>query len=194
MRWFLVMGVVLLLQPTPTVVTGQTPAAQQPTWTVGDTWTYNDPISRQVKYTVVATTPDYYVVEFLNGSNRSVVNVALDLYPKGSVTVSFQCPLAQGATWKRAVTGAAPDGHVGMWEITSVVETYEIITVPAGNFEAFRIKGRHCVVNGNTCGDYSTWYAPQAKFYAKIAWGPGYWPDALRGHSRELVSYQVHSP
>ena len=53
MKWLLVISVVLLLQPTPTVITGQTPAAQQPTWTVGDTWTYSDPLSRQVKYTVL---------------------------------------------------------------------------------------------------------------------------------------------
>ncbi len=196
MRWLLVMSVVLLLKPTPAVFAEQIPAAQQPTWTVGDTWTYNDPLSRQVKCTVLAATPDYYVVEFLNGSNRSVVNVAPDLHPKGSIIVQFQWPLAQGATWKRSVTGPAPDGHVGTWEITSVPEAYESITVPAGTFEAFRIKGHHCVVNeGNACGDYATWYAPQAKFYIKMAWnGSGHWPDALRGHSRELLSYQVHSP
>ena len=101
---------VLLLLGGPAVAQ-QTPVAERPTWAQGDTWTYSKPRpAHQVKYTVLEVAPDSYRVEFLNGSIRSVITVEPDLHPKDSVFVQFQWPLRQGQTWKRTLTGVAPDG------------------------------------------------------------------------------------
>ncbi len=185
--------VALLLLGGP-VVAQQTPVAERLTWTQGDSWTWSDPALHQLKYTVLAVTHDYYTVEVIAGSDRSVVTVDPDLHPKDNIIVQFQWPLRQGATWKRTLTGVAPDGP-GEWEITSTVETNETVVTPAGPFEAFRIKANHCTTKNRMCGDLLTWYAPSAKFYMKVSWGSGgYWPPPFAGNSRALTSYQVHLP
>ena len=187
---YLLAATVLLLLSGP-VNAQQSPVAERPTWTQGDTWTYSDPLYHSVKYTVLAVTPDHYTAEIINKTDRRVVTVDLDLHPNDTTLIQFQWPLSQGVTWKRTLTGLGPDGP-SSWEITSYVEAYEAVVTPAGSFDAFRIKGYHCSIKYATCGDFSTWYAPSAKFYVKISFGPGYWPAALRGNSRMLTSYQVH--
>lgn len=172
---------------------GPAPSGERPTWTQGDTWTYSDPIAHELKYTVLAAAADHYDVErIIGGSNRSVVGVDTDLYQKDNILVQFQWPLSQGASWKRVLTGLAPDGNPGPWEVMSVVEAFETVVTPAGSFEAFRIGNHHCNATNHACGDFVMWYAPSAKFYVKLSWGSTYWPGPLRGQSRLLTSYQLH--
>ena len=183
-----------LLLVAGTVFAQQTPVGERPSWTQSDTWTWSDPAVHQLKHTVLAVAQDYYVAEIVAGSQRSTSTVDRDLHPKGNIVMQFQWPLSLDTNWKRTLTGAAPDGSTGPWEITSVVEASETVAIPAGSFDTFRIKGRHCNTKNNACGDFLMWYAPSAKFYVKFSWGTGYWPAAYRGASRVLTSYQVHSP
>jgi hypothetical protein len=190
---YLLAAIAMLLLGGGLINAAQSPVGERPKWAQGDTWTYNDPVTHQFKYTVLAVAPNHYDVErIIDGSERSVITVDHDLYQTGNILIQFQWPLSQGATWKRVLTGQAPDGTAGQWEITSVVEAYETVVTPAGSFEAFRINNHHCNTKAYSCGDFLMWYAPSAKFYVKISWGTLYWPQFYKGKSRELTSYQVH--
>ncbi len=193
MKYALAM-IALLVFSTP-VVAQQTPVAERPTWAQGDSWTYSEPgPAKQVKYTVLEVAPDAYKVEFFNGPIRNVITVDLDLHPIDSILFQFKWPLRQGTTWKRTMEGVSPTIGPVTVDITSTVEAYESVVTPAGSFETFRIKGRHCTIKANACGDFTTWYAPSAKFYVRVSWGAAYWPPPFGGNTRLLTSYQVHSP
>ena len=76
-------------------------------------------------------------------------------------------------------------------ETTSTVEAYEPVSVPAGTFDAFRVKGKQCNTTKNVCGDFLIWYAPRARMYVKISWAEArYWGNFSK-KSTELLSFQL---
>lgn len=198
MRVLAALGMVALLACW--AAAADVPVVQQPTWDVGDSWTYSDPAAGQLKYTVRESTPDHYLLEYQTPSATSTVTFERDLSQRGPKYLGFQWPLSQGSKWEQKVSGTVAGGAPSTWNITWSAETYESVTVPGGTFDAFRIKARHCNLtyqgSYSNCGDYTIWYAPKAKFFVKMSWGPSsYWiPQTISGKSRELLSYQLHSP
>ncbi|HLW59666.1 MAG TPA: hypothetical protein VKV57_07040 [bacterium] len=173
---------------------GQTPppVAQQPTWAVGDTWTYAGADGVPFTLTVRGVTPRQYSVESKTGANVRVVQVDLNLSLNAFST--FEWPLQLQKRWSsnsrapRGITGTETDDYT----TTSTVDAFGPVTVPAGTFPAFQIKGRQCNITKKSCGDFVIWYAAQAKTYVKISWASaGYWGGLLSGKSTELVSYKV---
>ncbi|HKV45947.1 MAG TPA: hypothetical protein VJT32_14940 [bacterium] len=172
---------------------GQTPppVLPQPTWAMGDTWTYRGVDGTPFTLTVRGVTPRQYSVEDKRGANVSVAQVDLDL--SLNVFSHFQWPLQMQKQWSS--NSKARPGNNGAetddYTTTSTVDAYGPVTVPAGTFDAYRIKGRQCNITRKSCGDFLIWYAAQTKTYVKLSWASAAYWGGLSGKSTELVSYKI---
>ncbi|HLW60243.1 MAG TPA: hypothetical protein VKV57_10035 [bacterium] len=192
-RWLLVIVLATALGASPTPSFGQSaaPVAQRPVWAVEDTWTYMGTDGGSFTFTVREVAPDHYTLEDHSGPNVSTFQVGFDFSP--SWYARFQWPLRMNERWSFSTEGPARNnaGGTDQFITSSVVDAYEAVTVPAGTFDAFRIKGSQCNQTQNLCGDFLVWYAPRVKSYVKISWiTPEYW-GAVAGKSSELLSFQV---
>jgi len=189
----LVLVLTVMLGLMPVTLFGQSPVrtAPQPTWTVGDTWTYMGANGSQYSYTITGVAPDHYLLEYKEGSSDSAVQVGFDFSP--GWFARFQWPLLLKKQWSFNTEGPAENGKSGVNKFTTsmTVEAYESVTVPAGTFDTFRVKGIQCNQTQPGCGDFLVWYAPRAKNYVKVSWiTPGHW--IVSGKSTELLSYEIH--
>jgi hypothetical protein len=168
------------------------PVAQAPKLMVGDTWTYKGADGAEFTLTVRQVTPTNYVMENKVGENVQTVQVGFDFSPNWFAR--FEWPLEVKKKWSFDTQG--PPGNDATksnnFTTASVVEAFERVTVPAGTFDAFRVKGTQCNhTQQDKCGDFLVWYAPRVKFPVKISWvTPEYWGVSER--STELLSYRVH--
>jgi len=188
-----VMQVVALLCLVALPVTGQppeAPAAQAPTWGVGDSWIFRGTANRPGTFTVTTVDADAYSVREDNDGRSSLVRISrtLEIEPPYSHRTYFMWPLRVGATWSYQFHG---DTFTGSDRYT--VTTYERVTVPAGTFDAFRIAVRECATERpSVCVGLTIWYAPTVKWYVKVAMDhSGNWVEAMRGKTVELLSYAV---
>lgn len=194
MRLLLILCAITVCLAGPAIAQQGADFSTPPTWSAGDTWTFRVFAGRQLTYTVLAPSATGYTVKFTppNGDS-SLVEYDKDLLPPASFqNFNFiwhpQWPLVPGTKpWSFTNTGISNRGQTSTWETTEQVDTPESITVPAGTFQAVRIKGHQCNRAGG-CGDFDIWYAPQAKFFVKIVWpNTRYWNG---GGTQELASYQ----
>jgi hypothetical protein len=165
---------------------------EQPVWAIGDTWTYSGrDDGKPTTLTVLGIAPDHYSVEQKAGSDINVLLLNFDFSP--NAYSRFQWPLEINKQWTFHGEGRSTNGMSGTnsYTTTETVEAYEPVTVPAGTFDSFRVRGRQCNdTQHNRCGEFMVWYSPQVKSWVKIAWlDARFWnyPKPV-----ELLSYQVH--
>jgi hypothetical protein len=105
----------------------------------------------------------------------------------------MQWPLALGKSW----TFSDTDAGVSIFG-KGIIDAYELVTVPAGTFVAFRTTIHVCAAEKSKggCGDSWMWIAPQVRNVVKWAWSTEpFWAQAqLRGVSMVLKSYSLSSP
>lgn len=186
----LVLVVIVIVSGTPWGPLGQAaaPVAKQPTWMVGDTWTYLMFGGQSETETVDAVGSDYWSLH--STAQDTDIAVKFDFSP--NEYAHFQWPLKVG---KQYAFDVPVPGLVrgAKFHTTWKVEAYESVTVPAGTFDAFRVGGNECrsTAPGAQCGEFTVWYAPQVKNRIRITLvTSGYFPNA--GKSEELVSYTLH--
>ena len=171
----------------------QSSAVDRPTWSAGDTWTYRQG-GKTTTWAVLGATENGYAVQ-IKSASPEIVHVTRDLLFDKSYYFHPQWPLAVGNQWTFTVedTAANSVGGTNTYEISDRVAGQESVTVPAGTFQAVHIRGKQCnATQQNRCGDFDVWYAPQVKFTVKISLiSSSYWSSVW---TRELVSYQVHTP
>ena len=188
MKYLIAVAVVFLLSIPSTFA--QEPMMPQPTFATGDTWTYKIQLGRNAAtatYTVLGVTSNGYAIREQSPDGTKTLSVPKNgnLTPEGA---QMQWPLSLGKTWSDNGTEQGMSIFV-----TATVEAYELVTVPAGSFKAFRVKVHLCTVKPpqGDCGDSFSWMAPEAKTFVKIEIGKERVWDQLRGSSMALMTYSV---
>ncbi len=217
-RWLSILGAALILIG-PAGVTQELRMAE-PTYSPGDTWTYSLEWPNRTHYTVTTTIMQadehaylirwkysdgrdehrFYPRKATGGDpgNLGVAPWLFSLQIVGSIesvdNLEMTWPIRVGQRWsiKYRFTDPNPPAPGGRFEIN--VDGYELITVPAGTFGAFRVLMRSCLdaLLASACGNMWMWISPQAKAVVKLevddAWR--IWGDQ-RGFMMVLVSYTV---
>ncbi len=190
MRTFLSAVVLMFLLVGTSTVGAQAPfSIDRPTWTIGDTWTYQTGTAH-LTFTVLAVAGETYVLQGEGGSSKWMVRPNRDLIWEDSHFFHPEWPLVPGKQWTFTTTGPASNGMRGenTWSTTETIVGMEPVQVPAGTFQAVRIHGKECNKTQGGCGDFDVWYAPQVKYTVKITKAGAYWADRT---PRELVSFKV---
>jgi hypothetical protein len=169
--------------------------ANRPTWTTGNTWSYQEG-DETATWTVLGATQDGYLVGLTTAPPVRTYTYRFDRDLIFSQALYFhpKWPLTPGDKWSYTASGPAYNGIGGtnVWVTRVTAVGWESVTVPAGRFIAFRIHGQQCDVTQNACGDFDVWYSPQAKYTVKISYSAApYWSHDIRGLSRVLTSYKV---
>lgn len=184
--------------------------AELPRVKVGDNWTYqrNDLVTRdkggRSSVTVESVDADKIVVRLLKSTatytrewnQTSTTQGGQETYRATPAFAKYRFPLEVGKQWEsrfKTQSGGGVTGHD--WRFTVKVEAVEKVTVPAGTFEAFRLRLDGWYTCNLGCNWSSRrretfWYAPAVNYEIKreveaVAQGTGYW-DVQR---YELVSF-----
>ena len=167
----------------------------RPTWTTGDTWSYQEG-DETATWTVLGATQDGYLVGLTTAPpvRTHTYRFDRDLIFSQALYFHPKWPLIPGDNWSYTANGPAYNriGGNNVWVTHVMAVGWESVTVPAGRFISFRIHGQQCDVTQNACGDFEVWYSPQAKYTVKISYSAApYWSHDIRGVSRVLTSYKV---
>ena len=192
--------------------------AEQPTYKVGDSWQYEF-ISRRL-----ARSGCQYRLSVDQVSERNILlraaspmscEVSLiganDIVPRDDPVRVFDLnlnplfhsvegrrwldfPLFKGKTWSQIWKQDGPRGWTYESAITASVDAYEEVTVPAGKFDAYKIRLSVTYlgtkIGSNTQSGRLTdiiWYAPAVKNFVKRSYKDLPWTDI----DRELVSFDI---
>lgn len=170
--------------------TGRRTPVAAPEHKVGDTWVYNkiDGWTGALEFVVVSSVKDFSprgaVLEAVVPGSTMVTRMQRDAgfnlvrteNPNGVQTVSpfypsYAFPLAIGKTWAQKVSfayTAQPDKDVTAWFEGRVVG-WELVTVPAGTFDAVRIELKANYRASSGVGNWNgtitdrLWYAPEVR-------------------------------
>lgn len=164
------------------VASASAQAINRPTWTGGDTWTIRQG-TETTTFAVLGPAGDGYAVQVKTSSDSSILHYDGNLAAPNAHFFRLMWPLERGKQWRYQATFR---DHT--YDITETVIGPDSVSVPAGSFEAVRIRGKHCY-SALECGMFDLWYAPSVKFVVKVTFSSGYW---LNPNAQELVSYQVH--
>lgn len=180
----------------------QVPAAPRPEVKVGDQWTIEerDPYSNTVRRTyeevVDGVAPDKLSISY-DGKAGGVATRDLTLlenyrfsYDNGYQLLKF--PMDIGGKWNFKTKWANKEtGSSGTAEFSVEVLEKEKITVPAGTFDALRLRAKGYMYAGGTWVVTITyWYSPEVKRIVKQEWR-----DTKRDldYSRQLIAYKAGS-
>jgi hypothetical protein len=191
--------------------------AEQPTWEMGETWTYSrtsyaTALTHRTEkstytMTVIAKTLEYYILDYSSLDADGQTTKAKLYWSMATNFVNwrgnggkrqefhwYKWPLEEGQAWQ--TTWYAPAVGDAPW--TAKVRGWETITVPAGTFRALRIDlESSCYYNGvdgGVCGQEDVvWYSPTVK--AKVRLDRRTNKGAYQGVNilEELVAYTVRS-
>ena len=180
-RWLFMIATCLLLA-WPAFA--QKPTAERPTYAVGDRW-----IVDGLAYRLVRVDGDRYVFE---SDARHAIHLTKDLTIAKVVrngqtqyelhfTARWPWPLQPGKfTQSRAYTPSEPAGvprrgltasTAGDYQVTTTVDAYEEVVVPAGRFKAFKVTeefGRQAAGAYMPFWRASYWYAPETRRLMKV--------------------------
>ncbi len=168
---------------------------------VGDTWVLDNKLESHTKRVIKGIKGDRMIVEVDAGERE--MNLEWGVFEGGrldpiSYSPVFQLmpfPVWQGKTWSYPYTETRSTRR-GLqkekWVLEGKAEVWERVTVPAGTFEALRIKvkygGTRLGAGGRAQGgevNATLWYAPEVNFFVKRV------SDSRAvGGDHELVSYQ----
>jgi hypothetical protein len=214
MRILFGVALAVSLLVTPPVQGQPAPAsAEVPdlSWSVGDTWTWQQPEHNEVNWVVTDVADDRYVVQTTGPNGRRVGSV--DRNPPeltegvrqgtSNPMIKIKFPLSVGEKTTQFTTGTMQGsgqievingGIAGVsWRTDWTVTAIESVSVPAGTFDAYLDEGDQCNLRNNQCGSVRVWFAPQVKHIVKITWvANSYWSHEVRGQSEVLIKYQLH--
>ncbi len=191
MRHLLLAGVGALVLSVPALAQG----VNAPVIVPGDHWVYQSGIGKQ-SLTVTDVRGDGTIVAQIESPSlggqeirftkdwnvvlqpQDLAGNTVFLHYDPPVCVMPPAPWTVGQTWSCA-SKFDLSGRVGIVEVSGKIEAMEKITVPAGTFDALRVR--------ETVGGVATvaWYAPAVRQMAKIDAG------ANSPYSMELTSYTV---
>jgi hypothetical protein len=173
-------------------VGAQEPRMTEPTWSVGDMWTYAAEASgkREIVTIIVLAVrdKDYTIRTIQADGHYGVSSSPRESTPVGNLggVGEISWPLSVGQHW----SGYDSSTHA---KIEATVDAFELVVVPAGTLGAFRIAVRICAdAPQGACGSMRFWIAPQAKSLVKLEFGrePAI-PENARGATFILVAYAV---
>jgi hypothetical protein len=180
-RWLFVIATCLLLAGP---VLAQKPTAERPTYAVGDRWVVD-----KLEYRLARVDGDRYVFE---SDGRNEIHLTRDLTVARVVrsgqtqydltfTARWPWPLQPGKfTQSRAYTPSEPTGvprrglsasNAGDYQVTTTVDAYEDVVVPAGRFKAFKVTeefGRQAAGSYMPFWRVTYWYAADARRLMKV--------------------------
>jgi hypothetical protein len=188
------------------------PVAEHPSFAVGESWTWRRTQTRPppgdaampvITRRIVSIAPDgSFRTSNVRGPNHydaslNIVAVLGEDYKR----ILFRFPLKVGDrwTWTRKVNPEYPDvAETGTFHVVS----YESITVPAGTFECFRIRGDMSLTGRHvgTITTTDTWYCPSIRQVGKLVMTvnetrtPGTGPGVYNTDTSELLSTTVIGP
>ncbi len=148
------------------------PAAVRPDIRVGDSWEFSRTTSRPElpstwSRTVTAQqAPDRYTVTWESGKSETY-DGALNWLPTTVPRILVQYPLKVGDSWKFSVP--LPNNPNWGEEGVANVAALEKITVPAGDFDCYRIEYESTSGTRNYKEQrlFKRWYCPSIKWIAK---------------------------
>lgn len=179
--------------------------ADRPEVKVGDTWVYQNSDARtgekrpELTLTAKEVTTDNIVLETDTGARRTYTRDFNIIEIKSGDTVTFsakpnwtfyQFPLEVGKKWE-AQWETTSTRQTIRWQGKTQVEGVETVTVPAGTFQAFKLRfegyynGRQQIGGGSFTGfrKETAWYSPDAKRVVK---------SEFEEHSREYNNAEVN--
>jgi hypothetical protein len=176
--------------------------AERPQVKVGDQWRF------AVYYTVPSTEPTrVWTVTSVGATTiegtengeplmlTTELNVLESPRDKQSNPKSLDFPLVVGKQWRYTTDWLfKPKGSRGSIAVDVVVDAYQKVTVPAGEFEAFRLISRERLsgtspINSQYAGEVTRtyWYAPAARAIVKmVSHNPYLGPSTV-----ELVAFEL---
>ena len=188
---FLQAGLALFISFCPLLCTAQPlTRADRPELKVGDTWVVQNSDARtgekrpELTLTVREVTSDNIVLETGTGRRRTYTRDWNIIETKSGDTVTFsakpywtryQFPLEVGKKWEAQWETTSTNQTI-RWKGETQVEGVETVTVPAGTFQAFKLRfkgyynGYQRVGTGSFTGvrNETAWYSPDAKRFVKI--------------------------
>jgi hypothetical protein len=158
------------------------PAAQTPTFTVGDSWTYSlsDPRTPARMFSFVQTvhsiTGSTIALTVSNNGgtmpasmdqNGNLTSIGTKQYLPSDSKLKF--PIAVGGNWTSNFTTRTGNGDATT-TLSAKVVGVESVQTPAGTFQAFRIEetGSVAAPSGKYQFTETDWYAPDAKRIIKF--------------------------
>src|SRR3989442_1980854 len=173
----------------------QEPSMPAPQWSVGDMWTYAIQVPdqpRQIVTTVVIGARDNdYTIRTIQSDGK----YAVSSIPRGNMAISnvetLTWPLSVGQRWSGSYLEKSTNPPTPIKQ-EGTVDAYELLTVPAGTFGAFRVVIRSCGdAPQGACGNMRLWVASQVKVAVKFEIDREQIWRALRGFTMLLVAYAV---
>lgn len=178
---------------------------ERPVQKVGDSWTYRTTIDSGVveeTRTLTTITDRTYEYDALSAGKQVTRSLTRDLNihgqtPLGNYNViqRFSWPLTIGAKWHSTAVSTNSDGTLGQFEQDWEVIGIESVTVPAGTFQAVRLRGegywKNLSSNNRDKYESDLWYAPDTRSWVKFdtrAWFRG---DIGNRGSQVLLKYQL---
>lgn len=148
------------------------PAAEQPSFSVGDKWVFGSvadgKTSNWSREVVEVPTPEQLRVRYGNGTIADYDN-AMNFMAEGKpefTRVLAKYPMKVGTEWPVARKFANPSSAESG---NAKVVAYEELTVPAGVFQCYRVEA-HAVMTNKLYSEqrkWTRWYCPDVKWIAK---------------------------
>jgi len=175
-----------------------------PVWEIGDYWVYRVEGGKEFGWRVADVTEKLYVVgpssskerrlafdkstlEFgeYAGSKDRKVPTFLDS------GLFFDFPIFVGKKWDRMISGETTRHVAWNYLMSYRVVSFEEVKVPAGTFEAFKIKqNQKDLASGGEAISYY-WFSAEAKNVIKCEFGTSYGAWLIKSQDYELTSYKV---
>ena len=171
-----------------------------PTMQIGDRWKYEQNDKRtgikEAEFIRNITSVGPSEIEGIENDAKLLLTPELNIIESSTATITGEAkflsfPLEVGKKWDSKYSFVAkPSGMKVRWQFEASVTSIDKITVPAGEFEAFRIdyKGYW---NNDTNGrngrlKMTSWYSQTTRSIIKSEYEDGY-----NSNYRQLVEYQI---
>jgi hypothetical protein len=181
-----------------------------PIWNIGDSWRYQLDDKKVGEINVLGVedfkNTKIYVVGDVRGFKkigidiktlRHIVDIAPDgrkIVPMTDWGLSYDFPFYVGKKWSKSVTGKDAGGSRLDYLYTYKVVSLENITVPAGEFKAFKIEFIQVSYMTRDEIKMYIWYSPEVKREVKFQLGPVYGSWKIEGQGYELKSFKLVQP
>jgi hypothetical protein len=190
-------GCVVAVPPAKVKPLSKTVKAEHPVWQVGDLWRFRGLLSGAVRIDKFIRRDESMLVFLDQGVEGYYLDLAEAFALKKvdhRIAVEefnppleyYRWPLEVGKHW--TVESEVSRGpQLGRLRGEVAVETYEEITVPAGTFEAFKLRARFKLSAPLDHGaeEVVVWYAPAVRYRVRIEFYP------TRGGAWELESFEL---
>lgn len=185
---------------------------------VGDRWSlqhidnWTGKLGNKTTQEVVASANNEIRMEWKNAETgvlafRLRYNTEMNPLSRGTMRYApyfprYVFPLEPGKTWTQDITAEnSGNGRAWRYEVSGKVEGWEKITVPAGQFDALKVKvtafyyGRDAFGGGNGKSEETVWYAPAVNNFVKHDYQDTDWKGKVFDRSTwELLSFGVKQP